>query len=170
MFHKPDPVQLQSQLNGRPTYKSNKNKTSDSKKRQWSSKSERSTKPAKLNSDFVLGNYATDLVSYTLDICKQARDGNKENPRFPIVFYDSYVEELIKSALSLHKYICHANSVRYDPARRQPRQEAAAGESVHLEHLILIAYQKGWISEKQHDRWQKMICDLHYGIIRWMSS
>ena len=169
MFHKPDPAQLEAQLNGRPTYRSSKNKNSDFKPKS-KSKDDKSKKPPKLKSDFVLGNLATDLVSYTLDICKQVRDDNKQNPRFPVVFYDSYVAELIKSSLALHKHICYANSVRHDPNRRQVRQEAASAESVHLEHLILIAYQKGWISEKQHEHWQTMICNLHYGIIRWMSS
>ena len=165
MFHKLNPVQLESQLNGIPAYRSNKTKNSDFKPKS-KYKDDKSKKLPRLKSDFVLGNLSTDLVSYTLDICKRARDDNRQNTRFPVVFYDSYVAELIKSSLALHKHICYANSVRHDLNRRQIRQEAASAESVHLEHLILIAYHKGWISEKQHEHWQTMICNLHYGIIR----
>lgn len=123
---------------------------------------------AKLNADFKLGNYATDLVEFTLDICKKPKAS--ENPRFPSDFYSSYVDELVRSAINIHRNICNANAVRHDQTRRGIRQENAIGEAVNLEHLILIAYHRGWISEKQHTRWQRMICDLHYGIIQWMSS
>lgn len=121
---------------------------------------------AKLCGDFKLGNMATALVDYTLDLC--GKDDDK-TLRFPSRLYDSYVSELVRSALSIHKEICYANSVRNDVSRRKQSQEKAVGEAVNLEHLILSAYRKGWISSKQHTTWQRKICDLHFGIINWMS-
>lgn len=121
----------------------------------------------KLCGDFKLGNMATSLVDYTLDICGKDED---KTTRFPSRLYDSYVSELVRSALSIHKEICCANAVRNDTSRRKVSQEKAVGEAVNLEHLILSAYHKGWISSKQHYNWQRKICDLHYGIIKWMSK
>lgn len=124
-------------------------------------------KQSKLNPDFKIGNMATALVDYTLDICNKKDDGT---PRFPAKYYDSYVTELVRSAVALHKSVCYANAVRLDAHRRSIRQENAVAECVNLEHLILIAYDHGWISDKQHSRWQNQICNLHYMIIKWMSS
>lgn len=124
------------------------------------------THESKLNPNFKIGNLATDLVAYTLDICNRKDEGT---PRFPTKYYDSYVSEIVKSAIHLHKNVCYANAVRLDTERRRARQEEAQAECVNLEHLILIAYDKGWISEKQHRTWQTLICDLHYMIIRWMN-
>ena len=129
--------------------------------------SAKSKSKPKLQSDFKTGNMATALVEYTLDMC--GKDESK-NLRFPAAFYGSYVSELIRSAIALHRCICYANAMRYDPSRRIPAQERADAEAVNLEHLILIAYNKGWISEKQHTQWQKKICDLHFCILNWMSQ
>ena len=126
----------------------------------------KTTKQSKLNPDFKIGNLATDLVAYTLEICNKKDVGTL---RFPEKYYDSYVTEIVRSAIQLHKNVCYANAVRLDTLRRTARQEEAQAECVNLEHLILIAYDRGWISEKQHHHWQTLICDLHYMIIRWMS-
>lgn len=110
----------------------------------------KTTKQSKLNPDFKIGNLATDLVAYTLDICNKQDEGT---PRFPQKYYDSYVTEIVKSAIQIHKNVCYANAVKLDALRRIARQEEAQAECVNLEHLILIAYDKGWISEKQHTTW-----------------
>lgn len=128
----------------------------------------RQDKPkTKLQSDFKIGNMAIELVEYTLEICNK---DDKGNPRFPARLYESYVTEFVRSAIAIHRCICYANSVRHDASRRIPAQEQADGEAVNLEHLILTAYHKGWISEKQHTQWQTKICNLHYSLLNWMSS
>lgn len=124
-------------------------------------------KQSKLNPDFKIGNLANDLVAYTLDICN--RENNKPT-RFPTKYYDSYVTEIVRSAINLHKEVCYANAKRVSVNKRMEAQENALGECVNLEHLILIAYDKGWISDKQHTFWQNQICSLHYMIIRWMTA
>ena len=142
----------------------------DSYKENKTSKSKKSPPPTptvKLCEDFKLGNMATALVDYTLDICGKDED---KTPRFPSRLYDSYVSELIRSAVSIHREVCYANAVRNDVSRRKLAQEKAIGEAVNLEHLILSAYHKGWISSKQHLNWHRKICDLHFGIINWMSK
>ena len=121
----------------------------------------------KLQSDFKIGNAATELIEYTLDIC--GKDESK-NLRFPAAFYGSYVSELIRSAIAIHRCVCYANAMKHDASRRIPAQERADAEAINLEHLILIAYNKGWISEKQHLCWQNKICDLHYRLLNWMSK
>ena len=45
-------------------------------------------------SDFRLGNMATDLAEYTLDMCNKNEDGTL---RFPQRMYESYVKRIIQS-------------------------------------------------------------------------
>lgn len=133
----------------------------------YKNKISKAQKQPKLNPDFKIGNLATDLVAYTLDICNK-EDGKP--PRFPAKYYDSYVTEIVRSAITLHKKVCYANAKRVSEAKRAEAQEDAIGECVNLEHLILLAYDRGWISDKQHSFWQNQICGLHYMIIRWMTA
>ena len=118
-----------------------------------------------LQPDFVIGNMATDLVEMTLQICNKQED---KTLRFPKVMYSSYVAELVNLALEIQKLVCVANSIRNDKAKRQLLQENAIGNCVCLEKDILLALKRGWISEKQFTRWQKLICNLHWKLFNWL--
>ena len=55
---------------------------------------------------FEIGNLADDLVFVTLEICGKAED---KNPRFPRLFYPTFVERIIKDALDIHEKVFEAN-------------------------------------------------------------
>lgn len=50
--------------------------------------------------EFGLGNMADDLVSLTLELCGKADD---RNPRFPRLFYPSFVTRTINTALDIQE-------------------------------------------------------------------
>lgn len=120
-----------------------------------------------LQPDFVIGNMTTDLVDLTLQMC---RTEEEKTPRFPKRFYSSYVDEIVKYALDIQRCVCQANSIQMSKYRRIDFQEIAIGDCVCLEKLVLIALNKGWISEKQFTKWQKLICNLHWKIHNWMKA
>lgn len=109
---------------------------------------------------------ADDLVSLTLELCGRAED-NK--PRFPRLFYPSYVTRLINTALDVQELIIEANEIRLGETRRTAQQQAAA-KCVYLNHLIRIAHERGYISEKQRDRWQKLVTAVKWATVKWMQS
>lgn len=119
-----------------------------------------------LQPDFVIGNMATELIDLTLQMC---RVDEGKTPRFPRKFYSSYVDELVKLSIDIQKYVCWANSKKTNKERRVELQETAIGDCVCLEKLVLVAFGKGWVSEKQFTKWQKLICNLHWKIHNWMT-
>ena len=119
----------------------------------------------KLQPDFHVGNMATDLVEVTLQMCSKYED---HPPRFPKRMYDSYVTQIVKLSLDIHQNICEANSIKNSKSKREELQYLALGECSSMEKLVHIALKRGWISEKQHTRWQRKICDLHFKILRWI--
>ena len=124
-----------------------------------------STEPSS-HKAFGLGNMADDLVSLTLELCGKAED-NK--PRFPRLFYPSYVDRIVNTALDVQELIIEANEIRRGDTRRAAQQQAAA-KCVYLNHLIRIAHERGYISEKQRDRWQKLVTAIKWATVKWMQS
>lgn len=118
-----------------------------------------------LQPNFVIGNMATDLIDFTLQMC---RIEENKTSRFPKKFYSSYVDEIVKYTLNIQHCVCQANSAKMSKYRRIDFQEIAIADCVCLEKLVLIALNKGWISEKQFTKWQKLICNLHWKIHNWM--
>lgn len=116
--------------------------------------------------EFGLGNMADDLVSLTLELCGKADD---RNPRFPRLFYPSFVTRTINTALDIQELIIEANEIRIGEARRTAQQQATA-KCVYLNHLARIAYERGYISEKQRDRWQKLTTAIKWATVHWMQS
>lgn len=116
--------------------------------------------------DFALGNLADDLVDLTLELCGKAED---KNPRFPRLFYGNYVDRIINKACDIQEHIFEANDYKIGNTRRQ-LQLKASSECVTLNHLIRIAWQKKWISEKQRDRWQRLTTAIKFSIVRWIES
>ena len=124
-----------------------------------------SSQTNKLQPNFQIGNLATDLVDLTLEYCTRYED---QNPRFPKRMYESYVTQIVNLSLQIHKNICEANSIKTAKQKRHLLQEISCGDCTSLEKLIFIALKRGWISKKQHIRWQSLICDLHFKITKWL--
>ena len=116
--------------------------------------------------DFALGNMADDLVTLTLELCGKADD---RNPRFPRLFYPSYVSRIVNTALDIQELIIEANEIRRGITRSDAQRQAAA-KCVYLNHLIRIAHERGYISERQRDRWQKLVTAIKWATVRWMES
>lgn len=116
--------------------------------------------------DFALASMADDLLELTLTMC--GKDENK-TPRFPSLLYDGYVSEILGAAVTIHKDIIMANEMQIGDNRTAKQQEAAA-TCVWLNHLIRTAANKGWISEKQRDRWQGLVSAVKFKIINWMRA
>ena len=116
--------------------------------------------------DFALGNMADDLVDLTLELCGKAED---RTPRFPRLFYPSYVNMLVSTALDVQELIIEANEIRIGDKRLEAQQRAAA-KCVYLNHLTRIAHKRGYISEKQRDRWQKLTTAIKWATVRWIKS
>lgn len=49
-------------------------------------------------------------------------------------------------------------------------QKTAAAKCIYLNHLIRIAWQRGYISLKQHDRWAKLVTDIKWKTVNWYQS
>ncbi len=116
--------------------------------------------------DFALGNMADDLLDVTLELC-----GKTENKtlRFPKAFYPTYVKRMVDTALDIQEYIFEANEIRVGEKRKEA-QQMAARKCVYLNHLIRIAYQRGYISEKQRVRWQKLTTAVEWVTVSWIRS
>lgn len=115
---------------------------------------------------FEIGNLADDLVFVTLEICGKSED---KNPRFPRLFYPTFVDRIIKDALDIHEKVFEANERLRDDGRESAQRDAEC-KCVALNHLIRVAFERGYISEKQRDRWQKLVTALRFSIRRWIES
>lgn len=118
------------------------------------------------DTNFAIGNLADDMVELTLELC-----GKDENHtlRFPKVLYDSYVNRIANTALDIQGLIFESNGIHRGD-RRLDLQRDAASKCIYLIHLIRIAANKRWISEKQRDRWQSIVVSLKWAIVRWRQS
>lgn len=116
--------------------------------------------------NFAIGNMADDVVSLTLNLC--GKDEMK-TLRFPKVFYANYVDRIVRTALDIQKLVFEANGIKRGEYRLELQQEAAS-LCVYLNHLIRIAFDHGWISEKQRERWQKAVISMQWAIVRWRES
>ena len=112
---------------------------------------------------FHLANMVDELVELTLTLC--GKDENK-TLRFPKAFYDSYVSYIVSSAMEIQKAVILANESR-DVNLRLKLQNNAESYCVLLNHQIRVAWSKGWISEKQRDRWQSLTTSIKWTIRRW---
>ena len=53
---------------------------------------------------------------------------------------------------------------------RETAQKTAAAKCVYLNHLIRIAHHRGWISDKQRNRWQALTTKIKFAIVGWIKS
>lgn len=109
---------------------------------------------------------ADDLVDLTIDMCGNAEDSH---PRFPRLLYPNYVNRIMNTVLDIQELLFESNEIQRGETRRTAQQQAAA-KCVYLNHLIRIAFGKGWISEKQRDRWQSLTTAIKWATVRWIQS
>ena len=117
-----------------------------------------------LQADFVLGNMSRDLMNISFELCNKAEDGK---PRFPKLL-QRYSDLIIEISISINRNICIANSFRNTDTQRTKYQNLAKGDLVHLSHLIDVAFQNKWISEKQHKRWLGLCSNTYWKLINWI--
>lgn len=116
--------------------------------------------------DFAIGNMTDDLVDTTLELC--GKDENK-TLRFPKVLYSSYVKRIVETALDIQELVWEANEIAIGEMRATA-QKTASAKCVYLNHLIRIAYRRGWISDKQRNRWQALATKIKFAIVSWIKS
>lgn len=116
--------------------------------------------------EFLLGNMCDDLVELSLEICGKASDNC---PRFPKWSYDNFVDRIMQTSLDIQELVITCNEFREGDSRNSA-QIRAAGKCVYLNHLVRIAWRKGYISEKQHKRWMTLITSIKWKIVRWQQS
>ena len=118
--------------------------------------------------EFETGLMADDLVDLTLTLCGK---DDERNPRFPRNFYASYVTRIVNTALDIQEAVFLANDDRENSWRDRKRyQSRAEAKCVYLNHLIRVAWNKGWISDKQQERWQGLTSSLRWKIFNWWKS
>lgn len=117
---------------------------------------------------FRLANMADELLDLTLTLCGKDEE---QNPRFPRLFYSNYVDRIIDTVLDIQENIIIANE---DPSLgysgRLELQTRAKSKCVQLNHLIRVAWNKGWISDKQQVRWQNLTTSIFWKIKHWIDS
>lgn len=116
--------------------------------------------------EFLLAQMVDDLLEITLEMCGK---DEKKTLRFPKLFYDGYVSCIITSAVTIQKNVIMANEIARGETRKNMQKEAAAN-CVWMNHLIRVSTNKGWISEKQRDRWQRLVTSVKWSIVNWMKS
>jgi len=115
--------------------------------------------------EFRIGNLADDLLAVTLDLC--GKDA-AHTPRFPQRFYESLVTKIINAALEIHENVFLANEDRgLAGCERRKFKSRAEAKCVQLNHLIRVSCTRGWISDKQRERWQGMTTTLRWMIYNW---
>ena len=137
---------------------------------------------------FLIGLMADDLVDLTITSCdrresyaqKEARKLAQRNgqpvekpktPKFPAFLYDTYVDRMITAALDIQEAVLVANEAyqKYETGRKENATMAMA-KCVQLNHLVRIAANKGWFSEKERDRLQDLITNLRWKIFHWIKN
>lgn len=108
---------------------------------------------------------ADDLVDLTLQLFGKDQE---HTPRFPERFYDCYVKKIVDTALEIQEAVILANDDRENSLEDRRRyQSRAEAKCVYLNHLIRIAGQRRWISDKQEERWKRLTTSLRFKIYNW---
>lgn len=115
---------------------------------------------------FKLGDMCDDLVDLTVEMCGKGED---RCPRFPRWSYESLVTRIMNTALDIQEQVIEGNEY-HTKTTRASAQQLAAAKCVYLNHLIRIAWKKGYISLKQHDRWAGLVTKIKWSIVNWWKS
>ncbi len=120
--------------------------------------------------NFDLALTADELYDYTLEICgKQEDDEGNKTYRFPMYTYPNYVSRILDTAGDIHQDIIVANE-SFDFEERIRLENDAIGKCVYLNHLTRLAGNRGWISEKQLNRWRKLTNAVYWLSHNWRKS
>lgn len=115
--------------------------------------------------DFELCSMADDLLLLTLDLCD--REGKR--PRLPKRLHRSLADRIILTASAIQEAVILANETPLSPARAEHQAEAMRHCTV-LKHQSRILVERGYLSEQQRDRWQKLTVDLYWRIYAWRKA
>lgn len=111
---------------------------------------------------------ADDLLLLTLDMCD--RDG--KTPRTPKRLHRSLTDRIVLTACAVQEAVILANETELRDHRleRAEYQRAAMKHCAVLKHQARILYERGYISDKQRERWQKLCVSLYWKVYAWAKS
>lgn len=117
-----------------------------------------------LRPDFKIGQMCDDLVGIIIDMTKPGKCSS-----FPKILRNNYVDSMIETALAIQKDAYVANEMR-NSEKRTDIQVELIGLCVYLNHLLRIAYDKKWISDKQRDRSQRLTTSIKFAATKWAKA
>lgn len=119
--------------------------------------------------DFALCNLVDDLFLLTLDMC----DRDSKRPRTPKRLHRSLADRIVLTASAIQEAVILANETELSAAAREERlqlQKSAMRHCTVLKHQARILCERGYISEKQRERWQKLTVSVYWKIYAWQKS
>ena len=118
-----------------------------------------------IEGEFAICNLADDLLLLTLDMC----DRKSAKPRLPKRLHRSLADRIILTASAVHEAVILANETDLSTSRadRAAYQREAMRRLVVLKHQARILRARGYISDKQRDRWQQLTVSLYWKIYAW---
>ena len=119
--------------------------------------------------DFALCNMVDELLLLTLSLCD--REGKR--PRTPKRLHRSLVDRIVLTACAIQEETILANETELSSATRVERaahQKEAMRRCVVLKHQSRMLHECGYISDKQYERWQKLIVALYWKLYAWVRA
>lgn len=119
--------------------------------------------------DFALCGMVDDLLNLTLEMC----DRYGKRPRTPKRLHRSLVDRIVLTACAIQEETILANETELAVQTRTDRlalQKEAMKHCVVLRHQARILAERGYISEKQCERWQKLIVAVYWKLFAWAKS
>nr|DAE15016.1 MAG TPA: Avd-like protein [Siphoviridae sp. cty3u30] len=119
--------------------------------------------------NFALCEMVDELLSLTLELC----DRDSKRPRTPKRLHRSLVDRIILTACAIQEETILANETELVPqtrTQRLSRQKEAMRRCVVLRHQARILAEKGYISDKQRERWQKLTVAVYWKLYAWAKA
>lgn len=121
-----------------------------------------------IEGEFAICNLADDLLLLTLDMC----DRESAKPRLPKRLHRSLADRIILTASAVQEAVILANETDLPTSRaeRAAYQREAMRRLAVLKHQARILHARGYISDKQRDRWQQLTVALYWKIYAWAKA
>ena len=121
-----------------------------------------------MTQDFALCSMADDLLLLTLDMC----DRDSKKSRTPKRLHRSLADRIVLTACAIQEAVILANETELNADRvsRSKYQADAMRHCVVLKHQARILHERGYISDKQCERWQKLCTSVYWKIYAWAKS
>ena len=119
--------------------------------------------------DFALCNMVDELLLLTLDLC----DRDSKRPRTPKRLHRSLADRIVLTACAIQEETILANETELAPATRAERaahQKEAMRRCIVLKHQSRILAERGYISDKQRERWQKLTVSVYWKLYAWAKA